>query len=609
MCGIFGYVGNGPVRTTLVDGLDKLEYRGYDSAGIAIHKENCFDVTRSVGKVQKLREKITEGSGIENCGIAHTRWATHGAVSINNAHPHTSSDGAVCLAHNGVIDNAEALKEMLKLNDYGFDSDTDTEVIANLIALHLKNNTLPLKAVETAISRLKGTYGLAIMIKKCPNTIFFAKMGSPLTIGIKDGEHLLSSDTNALIQHTNRVIHLEDGNFGFINSGLVHIESLQNSKIPESEEISSEDGIAELGNFPNFMLKEIFEQPEAIRRCFGGRLREDNCILSGFGLNFSDLAAVKSICILGCGTSYHAGLVAKHFIENWSNIPVFVELASEFLCKKILNHQNCLYLAISQSGETYDTLECVKELKILGKNVFGVVNTAGSSIARICGAGVYIHAGPEVAVASTKAFTSQLAALFMFSIMLARSKGRNPALIKRDVEILRDLPRVLENYLKILENNKKQLKDVAKYIAKSPYCLFLGTGPLYPVALEGALKLKEIAYVPCEAYASGEMKHGPIAMICKGTPVVCLIPGVEKQKQKIATAIQEVKARGAEIIKIGHEINESSSDFFIERSGYCEPFDGIFISVVLQLIAYYAAVYKELDVDRPRNLAKSVTVG
>jgi len=602
MCGIVGYTGPKDSTSIVFSGLKRLEYRGYDSAGIALALENeSIHVHKATGRVRELEAKFNPISNVV-AAIGHTRWASHGEVSHKNAHPHESK--GVTIVHNGVIDNASELRTRLESEGYKFVSDTDSETIAHLIDLH--NTGDPLATIQKATAELQGTYGIAVLFKDLPGLIVAAKNGSPLVIGIGDTkDYYVASDTTALTQHTNRFIYMEDGDIAVIRSDCDILLNNERS----IEKIDEPDAYAELGNFEHFMLKEICEQPDAIKRCFSSRVSDTSCKLKGFNLTDEQLSKTTSVTIIGCGTSYHAGLVVKEYIERWCGVPCFVELASEFANKYILPDKTGIYLAISQSGETFDTLECIKELHKKGIDVYGVVNTVGSSIARLCRAGVYTHAGPEISVASTKAFTTQLAALIMFACMLGRSKQMNLAEGYYLCKELRKLPEKLESFIaKLLNGND----NISLLLAEAPYVLFLGRGVSYPIAMEGSLKLKEIAYIPCEAYAGGEMKHGPIAMIDKGTPVICLLPG-DRHRKRMLTNMEEVKTRGAEIITVAEWGEDIDSILRISKHTWLMP-DAMplttpfFLAVALQIFAYRCAKHLNNDIDKPKNLAKSVTI-
>jgi len=606
MCGIVGYTGPKDCTRIVFDGLKRLEYRGYDSAGIAMSLKNSVVVHKATGRVKELEQKFNPLWGAHaRAAIGHTRWASHGEVLHKNAHPHASHTGMITIVHNGVIDNASKLRESLIKSGYKFVSDTDSEVIAHLIDSHFSVD--PFDAMFTALSELEGTYGVAVLFKGLPGMIGIAKNGSPLVIGIGDNkDYYVASDTAALIQHTNRFIYMEDGDIAVLNAGSEIM--LNNNR--EVQKINETDAYAELGDYEHFMLKEIHEQPEAIKRCFSSRVSDTSCKLNGFNISGEQLANATSVTIIGCGTSYHAGLVAKEYIEKWSNIPCSVELASEFANKHIIVDRAGIYLAISQSGETFDTIECIKELHKKGVTVYGIVNTVGSTIARLCGAGVYTHAGPEISVASTKAFTTQLAALYMFASMLGRSKSMSLPDGYRLCKELKAMPDILKVFINRMEKAVNLIKGVIPTIlGEAKYVLFLGRGTSYPIAMEGALKLKEIAYIPCEAYAGGEMKHGPIAMIENGTPVICLIPE-DKHRTRMLANIEEVKARGAKVITIGpwsEDINKLSTIHWSTPSVLKETMPFL-MAAALQIFAYYCAIHLNRDIDKPRNLAKSVTI-
>lgn len=604
MCGIVGYTGPKDCTRIVFDGLKRLEYRGYDSAGMALSLKGGIHVHKNTGRVKELERKFNFVWGAHaKATIGHTRWASHGDVTHKNAHPHESNN--VTIVHNGVIDNASKLRVSLEMKGYTFVSDTDSEVIAHLIDCYYSVD--PFAAIQEAMRDIEGTYGIAVLFADLPGIIGVAKNGSPLVIGIGDNkDYYVASDTSALVQHTNRFIYMEDGDIAILNADCDII--LNNSR--EIQSVEDVDAYAELGDFEHFMLKEIHEQPDAIKRCFSSRVSDTSCKLRGFNLSDDQLANATSVTIIGCGTSYHAGLVVKEYIEKWCSIPCHVELASEFANKFIIPDKTGIYLAISQSGETFDTIECIKELHKKGITVYGVINTVGSTIARLCGAGVYTHAGPEISVASTKAFTTQLAALCMFASMLGRSKNMSLSDGHKFCKELNRLPDILRIFIQRMEKAVTLIKDVIpKILGEAKYVLFLGRGVSYPIAMEGALKLKEIAYIPCEAYAGGEMKHGPIAMIEPGTPVICLIPQ-DRHKVRMLANIEEVKARGAKVITIGPwdtDIEKLSSIHWSIPAVTPEtaPF---FMAVALQIFAYYCAVHLNRDIDKPRNLAKSVTI-
>ena len=606
MCGIVGYTGHKDCTKIVFDGLKRLEYRGYDSAGIGLSLDDTISVHKTTGRVNELERKFNPLWGAHaRAAIGHTRWASHGEVVHKNAHPHESS--TVVIVHNGVIDNVSALRVKLEAMGYVFVSDTDSEVIAHLIDAHYKRTADPFESIQQTTIDLIGTYGIAVLFKNLPGMIGVAKNGSPLVIGMGDKQdYYVASDTSALVQHTSRFIYMEDGDIGILNKDC---DIMLNNK-RDVQSVVETDAYAELGDFEHFMLKEIYEQPDAIRRCFSSRISDTSCKLGGFNLSGTDLAQITSVTIIGCGTSYHAGLVAREYIEKWCGIRCNVELASEFATKYNITDATGVYLVISQSGETFDTMECVKELHKKGLAVYGVINTVGSSIARLCGAGVYTHAGPEIAVASTKAFTTQLAALLMFTSMLGRSKNMSMQDGRKFCTQLNKLPAMLDVFIGRMKNAEALIREtIAEYISGAKYVLFLGRGVNYPIAMEGALKLKEVAYIPCEAYAGGEMKHGPIAMIEEGTPVICLIPN-DRHRARMLTSIEEVKARGAKILSIGSWDDDiiKISDFSWSVPSSSPEMIPFFITTALQFFAYWCARDLGNDVDKPRNLAKSSTI-
>lgn len=592
MCGISGYVGQHSPVDNVLYGLRTLEYRGYDSAGIAVHTENSIEIYRSVGRVGELAKKVPANLKA-TAAIGHTRWATHGGVTEANAHPHFSN--GVAVVHNGIVDNWKELRAELESDGVVFSSETDTEVIAHLIGRSKESH---LDAIKSALSKIHGTYGLAILFADEPHRIYFARNGSPLVVGMLAGEAFVTSDPivisgwSSFDNNVQRVAYLNDGDYGFVSPTELRFLNLEREASPVFKDISVDRTTTDLGNFDSYMLKEIREQPEAIGRCFSGRIREDTCVLGGFSMDTKRLGQIKAITIIGCGTSYHAGLLGKYIIEELAKVPVAVEVASEYSQRPLILDDDTLYIAISQSGETYDTIECIKELQTNSKSCYGIVNTVGSTIARMCGAGVYIHAGYELAVASTKAFTAQAAALYMFAIMLGRANGNiSRAYGERLCSSLRATPFQLTDW--IADGAMNSLVDeMAEAICAANYAMFLGRGFCAPVAFEGALKLREITYIPCDAYAAGEMKHGPIAMIGKNTPVVALVSN-DHHGVKMASNIKEVEARGAEVFEIRVNANDLTYP--------------LFMTVPLQLLAYRVAKLKGLDIDKPRNLSKSVT--
>lgn len=597
MCGIAGCTGSFGARTKdiIIDGLKQLEYRGYDSAGLALSTEDDIVVVKTVGRVSSL-EKISAGVKVgAKAGIGHTRWATHGGVTEANAHPHWGDK--VALVHNGVIDNADELRASLVAKGVVLESETDSEVIAHLIDIAYEECSSPSASVAKAVAKLHGTYGIAVLFKDHPGTIVAARNGSPLVVGICANGHLVASDVCAVSNLTNRFIFLEDGDIVEMDGDNLSM----NFKRPVTQ-MDVEDIVASKEGYSTFMLKEICEQPQAIRRCIGGRIRNSRVYLGGLNLSREKLCAHTSVNIIACGTSYHAGLAASHVFQSYLGIPCRVEIASEFSSGSPVLDRTGLYIAVSQSGETYDTIKAIDKVQKAGIDVYAVVNSVGSTISRLAGKGVYIHAGPEIAVASTKAFTTQYTALLMLAGMMTGGKhiGR----------LVKHTPNKMKQYIGSLCQREIELRNIAADIAESDYCMFLGNNADYAIALEGALKLKEIAYVPCEAYPCGEMKHGPIAMIKEGTPVIALFGA--SNEQRMLSAVAEVKARGAKVIGIGHTRNTEKLDAYIG----VEPFEDwygmesvYFTTLVLQLLALFAAEHLGNDVDKPRNLAKSVTVG
>lgn len=621
MCGIIGYTGGRDTKDVLLDGLKRLEYRGYDSAGVAFngyidndgaHEEIYW--AKSTGRIARLENVMAKTPWITfqgAAGIGHTRWATHGGVTHENAHPHTDNLHDVAVVHNGIIDNADALRKKLTEEGCVFRSETDSEVIPHLIASFRRQGLNEIGAVRKALSLLRGTYGIAVIFRGGADLIVAARNGSPIVIGVGNGENFVASDVQAIAKYTNRVIYLEDGDIAAVTRYAVDVVRQSGDQAnPNIESIDDIYAVEELGSFSSFMEKEIAEQPLSISRCFGGRImaEDGNCKLGGMNLSPADLATLSSVNIIACGTSYHAGLIGAAVIEKLARIPCRVEIASEFLGRSPIIDRKGIYVAISQSGETYDTIECIKEIQLKGGRTFGIVNVVGSTIARLCGSGVYIHAGPEIAVASTKAFTSQLAALMMFAVNISRCRDMTANIGRILCHDLKSIPTKIRGYMPLWSNTTK---DIArKYIKDAKYVLFLGRGVSYPVALEGALKLKEISYVPCEAYAAGEMKHGPIAMIDKGTPVIVICPN-DNQRTATISNIREVKARGAKVIAIHEDGDEEVarlSDESITIPHTIEHFSPFLSVIPLQLISYHAAVLLGRDVDKPRNLAKAVTV-
>ena len=612
MCGIVGYVGERKATPVLLDGLRRLEYRGYDSAGIAVldGPDEELALHRQVGRVADLMQVVPEDlpGGV---GIAHTRWATHGGVTIENAHPHLDGSRRIAVVHNGIIENATTLRNHLEGEGVVFQSDTDTEVLAHLIARFFEseeNEKDPLAAVRSALGMVRGTWGIAVLFADDPDRIIAARNGSPLVVGLADGETFLASDPHALIPYTRRVVYLQDGEVASIDaSGVVTTQLDGAARSPEVETLEAELGDAEKGDFPHFMLKEIHDQPVALNQCLSGRIVVEEGIAKLGGLEMSprELVDIQQVTLLGCGTAHHACSIAATAIEQLARIPARAEVASEFRHRNPVINPRGLYFAVSQSGETADTLGAIREIQIKGGRVMGVVNVVGSSIARQCGHGVYIHSGPEMAVASTKAFSNMVAASYLFTLQLARARTLAPHQAQTFAEGLTQVPDLVARYLA----DPAPLEQVVDWVKDCKMALFLGRGLSASVAAEGALKLMEVAYVPCLAYPSGEMKHGPIALLEKGSPVIVIAPE-DEVRDKTLSNLQECRARGARIALIHTEgdpiAREADVSIPIPRtSRWFTPF----LSVLpLQMLAYQAGLAMGRDIDRPRNLAKSVTV-
>jgi len=605
MCGIFGYVGPKQVSKLLVEGLRRLEYRGYDSTGIAV-KNGDISIFKKVGKVADM-ESILPSSINGSIGIAHTRWATHGGVTDENAHPHESFDTNVVIVHNGIIENSRSLRKHLTSQGIELKSQTDSEALAHMIAIELKQDNNPLEAVKRCLKSAIGTWGLCALFKE-HDLIVVARNGSPIVLGQGDGETFVSSDPHALTPHTQRVVYLDDGQVAVLDSNEIKVSQLHGGQIDTNVTfLENEWGVAELGEYPHFMLKEIHEQPEALRQCIRGRmdLSSGNGRLRGLKTEPAELRKVPHIRIIGCGTALHAGMIGQLIIEKMARLPAVSHVASEFRHNDPVINPNALHFAISQSGETADTLSAVKEIQLKGGQVHGVVNVVGSTIARQCGTGVYIHSGPEQAVASTKAFSNMVAALSMFAIQIARSRDLTREAGIEYIKGLEEIPELIEHYLE----NQGPILEAVNAVKDAKSVLFLGRGVSAPVAAEGALKLMEVAYIPCLAYPAGEMKHGPIALLEDGSPVIVIAPN-DHVKQKTISAIHECRARGAKIILIHEEGDDISQegDINIAVPKVHDLFSPLLTVIPLQLIAYHAALELGCDVDRPRNLAKSVTV-
>ena len=609
MCGIVGYVGPKKASEVIIKGLKRLEYRGYDSAGIATIN-GSLSVKKGKGKVAKLESLLS--SGVEGgIGIGHTRWATHGEPNDINSHPHLSDDGKIAVVHNGIIENYNTLKKNLSDRGYSFYSETDTEVVAKLIESFLEEKPEDLKrAVRLSLAQINGTYGLAIVHEDFPDQIMVARKGSPLLLGIGKGEMLIASDASAVAEYTDKVVYLDDGELAIIRKDGYEVHSSQDEALTkEVHELAMSLDEIEKGGFPHFMLKEIFEQPKAISDCLRGRINpaKGTITLGGIEGVLDQLANARRIIIAACGTSWHSGLVGEYLFESLAELPVEVEYASEFRYRAPLIGEGDVMIVISQSGETADTLAALREAKQKGALVLGVVNVVGSSIARETDAGVYIHAGPEIGVASTKAFTAQVTVLTLMAIKLAQHRGTIED--KKAAELIRELDQIpgkIEHVLK----NASGIEHISNLFTYAPNFLYLGRSYGFPVALEGALKLKEISYIHAEGYPAAEMKHGPIALIDDMMPVV-VIAATDHTNDKMVSNIEEVKARKGRIIAITVEGNkevENLAEFITEVPETIDELTPLLTVIPLQLLSYYIAVNRGCNVDQPRNLAKSVTV-
>jgi len=622
MCGIVGYVGDPKkTRSVLVEGLKRLEYRGYDSAGVALMESATekMHIVRRVGRVENLdqacKKELSEGFNAI-CGIAHTRWATHGGVTEANAHPHRSSDGKIVLAHNGVIENYESIRKYLETKGYRFYSETDTEVLANLIAYHYEKEPEPSnglsrfsKAVRKTFNHVEGTYGVAVLCTDYPGMMVGARKGSPLILGVGKDECLLASDVSAVIANTNNVVYLNDGELVEITRDTYNISNWDYSEInPVVHKVDWEIEDAEKGGYDHYMLKEIFEQSKSLENAMRGRFSEDGSTAKFGGLNIdvSQLRQMDRILILGCGTAWHAALVIEYLIEKYARIPVEVEYASEFRYRNAPLDKNTLVAVISQSGETIDTLEALREAKRKGYHTMAITNGVGSTIARECHGGIYQHAGPEIGVASTKAFTSQVLIGGMFALYLARLRDMSYGEGRQLVEEFKKIPDLVHRVLQ----NAEEIRRIAIKYSQYPDFLFLGRQSLFPIALEGALKLKEISYIHAEGYPAAEMKHGPIALVSEECPSVFFVESDEIQNKVVAN-MQEIKARKGKVICIQSEdctIPEGLADDTVFLPKVHSMLMPIVATIPVQLLSYYIAVERSCDVDKPRNLAKSVTV-
>ena len=610
MCGIVGYIGSKNALPMLIDGLKRLEYRGYDSAGIAVLQNSHLNVQKKVGKVSVLEKAAAMAEYSSSVGIAHTRWATHGEPSDINAHPHTSDDRTIAVIHNGIIENYQAIKTKLGSLGYTFKSATDTETLAHLIQEMKKVSGDLETAVRLALRQVEGTYGIAVLSSEEPDKIVVARKGSPLIIGVGENEHFVASDAAAIIPYTRQVVYLEDGEIAVLSREKFETKTIDNvDTVKEIQQVTFDIEEIEKGGYDHFMLKEIMEQPETLRNAMRGRVlaEEGNAKLSGLSEVMLLLENAQRMLISACGTSWHAGLVGEYMLEQYAKVPVEVEYASEFRYRNPIIKPTDVLFSISQSGETADTLAAMREAKKKGASVLGICNVVGSTIARESEGGVYIHAGPEIGVASTKAFTSQLVVLSLITLLISRK--RNEITAEQGKVICKELLSLPDKAQSIL-NDTSAIEELAEEFKDTSNFLYLGRGYNFPVALEGALKLKEISYIHAEGYPAAEMKHGPIALIDENMPVV-VIATRDNIYEKIISNIQEVKARRGKIIAIANEDDtqiKSLADYIITVPRTIDMLSPILNVIPLQLLAYFFAVKRGCNVDQPRNLAKSVTV-
>lgn len=613
MCGIVAYTGCKEAYPILIKGLRRLEYRGYDSAGVALSQENGLSVYKCRGTVADLDEYCSDKNTVSHAGIGHTRWATHGEPTTQNAHPHLSEDGKLALIHNGIVENYLVLKKELMNRGYEFKSETDTEVLVHLVEDIIKTEQVStFEAVRIALTSVVGTYALALLSADEPDQLILAKKGSPLLIGMGDNEYFIGSDGTPIVEYTKKVVYLDDGDVALARPGQkLEIRNINDNakKRPYLQKLEMNLDQLEKGGFEHYMLKEIFEQPKAIRDSMRGRLnvRKDVVSLGGIIEYEQKLMNARRFIIVACGTSWHAGNVAEYLFENLVRVPVEVEYASEFRYRNPLIYEDDVVIAISQSGETADTIAAVELAKAKGATVIGICNVVGSTLARATHAGSYTHAGPEIGVASTKAFTAQVTVLTLMALGLARKKGTlSMSEYHNIINSLEDIPNKVQETLKLND----QIKEIAKYFVSKTNAIYLGRGINFPVALEGALKLKEISYIHAEGYPSAEMKHGPIALIDEEMPVVVLATEQETYEKTVSN-IQEVIARKGKIISVvtrGDQLVKAMSDFCIEIPETLELLTPLISCVPLQLLAYHVAVLRGCNVDKPRNLAKSVSV-
>ena len=607
MCGIVAYAGHKPCHRVLLEGIKRLEYRGYDSAGLAVIQDGQIALQRAAGRISNLEEILDETTAHGTIGIAHTRWATHGVPSTANAHPHLDDTGHIALVHNGIIENYAALKTWLQSQGKHFSSQTDSEVLVNLISMLYHGNLV--EAVQKALKEVEGTYGIAVISSHHPDTIVAARKGSPLLVGVGENEHIIASDAAAIVEHTTRAVYLEDGEMAVITPDGFRTLTLDNITVDkELEEIEFTLQQIELDGYEHFMLKEIFNQPTSLENTLRGRidLQAGRAILGGLENVKDQLAQAKRIIITACGTAWHAGLVGEFLLEHLARIPTEVEYASEFRYRNPIIEPGTVVIAISQSGETADTLAALREAKERGALALGIVNSVGSTIAREADAGVYLHCGPEIGVASTKAFTSQLAVLTLLAIYLGRRRSLSQDDAQRLLHSLAEIPAKIKTVLCLSD----QIQKVVQPCLDREHWLFLGRGYNYPLALEGALKLKEISYSHAEGLPAAEMKHGPIALITKGMPTVFVATN-GSQYDKVMSNIEEVRARRGLVLAVATENNSrihTQADAVFAIPDVPESLSPLLVAIPLQLLAYHCAVGRGCAVDKPRNLAKSVTV-
>ena len=609
MCGIVGYVGNRSCLKILVEGLKRLEYRGYDSAGVAILDGDGIQVVKSKGKLKELETRLETETVDGTSGIAHTRWATHGEPNDLNAHPHTDGRGRIALIHNGIIENYLVLKRALEGEGHKFETETDTEVLAHLVEKYVTAGLNLEKAVGRALADVEGTYGIAVMSADEPGTIVGARKGSPLVVGIGDGEYFLASDVAPIVEHTRQVVYLDDGEMAVISRDGFHTATIGHEPVDKAiHEVEWDLAQIEKGGYDHFMLKEIFEQPESVANAMRGRLILDEGLarLGGLNMQKDELRDVKRLIILACGTSWHAALIGEYMLEERARIPVEVEYASEFRYRNPILDEGTMVLVISQSGETADTLAAMREAQRKGARALGIVNQVGSTIARESDGGVYIHAGPEIGVASTKAFTSQVTVLALLTLMLGRQREMSR---EAGIEMATELRAIPGKISRIIEDSDV-VRAIAEQYQRHDNFIYLGRGSNFPVALEGALKLKEISYIHAEGYPAAEMKHGPIALIDDQMPVVFICTR-DSAYEKVMSNMMEVRARRGRIIAIATEGDEdvrTKADHVIYVPNTIPMLQPLLSVIPLQLLAYHVAVLRGCDVDQPRNLAKSVTV-